>query len=853
MITSRQTCLNPGRKIPHIFSNQRRYCLLFIICLLAIPSLGLADDDHDWNVSVNFTTIHYSGLSSIMANLSWDPPPKPPYARNLYYRLLYRGAFGNLISWGNTSGSIRIYQGYVGSAQFKAILDQMLSMLHEFTIELNYSALGKDYKMSCDFTWYPPPLEAAEPEPADATVVQLPPDNSLRLYWTLGRRASTHDVYFSDSFQDVNDGTQDAFLGNMDVFPTVGTAESDYPDALIPGKTYYWRIDEVDEDGTKHKGNVWNFWTKPPIEITDPNLVCWWTFDLSEGVHVIDWSGHDHDGTISSEPVWVDGREGRAPRLMHEGDSVVCPLDRTSDWPTGTVAFWIKADALGQDAWSGVFSSYCASSAGFQIDVDGGNPGNYQLDPGALTFGAVSTDWVHLALAFENSSANLYYNGSLVESGALESPRFSQFALGINRNMSNSFSGVFDELQVYDYALTQDEIEQVMRVNPLRAWGPSPADGSVPDIGQATRLVWSPGDGARQHNIYFGSDDNSVADADVSDTSGMYRGRQSLAAYALSDALECGQSYYWRIDEVNDANDAAPSKGNVWSFTVRPEIAYRPYPSDGCRLRQQNVTLSWMPGSAGILHDVYLGTDFKQVNDADNSDTTGVYRGRQDRTNYTPEQLDRGREYSWRIDEVEADSTTIRKGNVWTFTIINFETLQYQISSSQDDGYATNENLLNLDGAYLKAGYVFYSQPPYYAVGMIFRNVEIPPKVEVVGAHLKMRSYNSQLSTTVFAAIQAEATDSAADFGAFRNIGTLNRTNASVDWDLEEPWTEDTWYTSPDISSIIQEIINRAGWSEGNSMAIIYGARNDEGGYRNISSFDRGIDYASMLEITYIP
>ena len=136
---------------------------------------------------------------------------------------------------------------------------------------------------------------------------------------------------------------------------------------------------------------------------------------------------------------------------------------------------------------------------------------------------------------------------------------------------------------------------------------------------------------------------------------------------------------------------------------------------------------------------------------------------------------------------------------------------------------------------------------------MIFRNVDIPQGAEIVSAHLKVRAYNSRLTDVVYGTIQAEAADDAAGFGGSRNIGLLAKTGTSVDWDISESWSSDTWYTSPDIAGVIQEVIDRGGWSEGNSIAIIYSTRENEGGYRNISSFDRGSDYAPILEITYIP
>ena len=74
-----------------------------------------------------------------------------------------------------------------------------------------------------------------------------------------------------------------------------------------------------------------------------------------------------------------------------------------------------------------------------------------------------------------------------------------------------------------------------------------------------------------------------------------------------------------------------------------------------------------------------------------------------------------------------------------------------------------------------------------------------------------------------------------------------------MNWDQYEPWIENTWYDSPDIAGVIQEVIDRSGWSPNNSLTIIYSTRDSEGGYRNFSSYDRGGDLAPKLEITYAP
>jgi hypothetical protein len=109
----------------------------------------------------------------------------------------------------------------------------------------------------------PPSFTRAEnPNPANGA---LHFDTWANLSWSLGDTAVTHDVYFGDNFDDVNDGTPDTFQGNQSAtFIIVGFPGFAFPGGLVPGMTYYWRIDEVEADGTtKHKGIVWSFMVPP--------------------------------------------------------------------------------------------------------------------------------------------------------------------------------------------------------------------------------------------------------------------------------------------------------------------------------------------------------------------------------------------------------------------------------------------------------------------------------------------------------------------------------------------------------------------------------------------------------------
>ena len=85
--------------------------------------------------------------------------------------------------------------------------------------------------------------KATKPGPADGDI-RL--ETWASLSWSPGGYAASHDVYFGESFNDVNDGTGETFRGSQDVgslYFVVGFSGYPYPDGLVPGTTYYWRID----------------------------------------------------------------------------------------------------------------------------------------------------------------------------------------------------------------------------------------------------------------------------------------------------------------------------------------------------------------------------------------------------------------------------------------------------------------------------------------------------------------------------------------------------------------------------------------------------------------------------------
>jgi len=108
-----------------------------------------------------------------------------------------------------------------------------------------------------------PFTKASGPSPKDGT---LHTGTWVNLAWRAGDFAVSHDIYLGDSFDDVNESLGDTFRGNQtDVFYVAGFPGFAFPDGLVPGTTYYWRIDEVNdtEPNSPWKGDVWSFSIPP--------------------------------------------------------------------------------------------------------------------------------------------------------------------------------------------------------------------------------------------------------------------------------------------------------------------------------------------------------------------------------------------------------------------------------------------------------------------------------------------------------------------------------------------------------------------------------------------------------------
>ncbi|MDT8300076.1 MAG: PA14 domain-containing protein [Sedimentisphaerales bacterium] len=289
-----------------------------------------------------------------------------------------------------------------------------------------------------------------DPDPADGAIVR---DSWVGLDWTPGDFAATHDVYLGESFNDVYAGAAGTFRGSQaEMTFTVGFPGFPYPDGLISGTTYYWRIVEVNDThpgSPWEKGPVWSF-SVAPRTAYNPNPV--------DGAELVD---------TNPELSWEPGFNAKL-RHFYFGDNY--------------------------------------------DDVDAGTGGT---DKGPMG---------HL----------IYFPGPL--------------------KLSKTYYWRVDEFD--PPSIHKGEVWSFTTQGAVA--NPNPANGAV-DVTQRPILSWSPGIYSASYQVYFGSDSATLE----------LKGSGDLG----SEGFEAGQldwntTYYWRIDEANNANADSPWTGPLWSFTT---------------------------------------------------------------------------------------------------------------------------------------------------------------------------------------------------------------------------------------------------------------------------------------------
>ncbi|MHC4726219.1 MAG: PA14 domain-containing protein, partial [Planctomycetota bacterium] len=146
-------------------------------------------------------------------------------------------------------------------------------------------------------------------------------------------------------------------------------------------------------------------------------------------------------------------------------------------------------------------------------------------------------------------------------------------------------------------------------------------------------------------------------------------------------ALEAG-SYPITVEYMQDggnANIVVSWESSLIPKQTIPSVVLSPVvratlvaPANDTVDASQNPRLSWVAATSDAKHDLYVGEDADAVGQATTA-TGNIYKGQLDAATTVVENLEAGKTYYWRVDEVIAgDPQSPIKGNVWSFTTAKY-------------------------------------------------------------------------------------------------------------------------------------------------------------------------------------
>jgi len=193
-----------------------------------------------------------------------------------------------------------------------------------------------------------------------------------------------------------------------------------------------------------------------------------WLFDEGSGDTANDSSENGNDGKLTGGPKWVAGKFGKALEFDGKGTCVETGQQLLEAVPEFTIVLWVNkgkitASRIGLVGQNDTVEMGFISPATVQIWSEGAGQGvdaNYPFSEG---------EWHHVAATGTTTSIKNYLDGELKNQGTTNVPHHGSSAFNVNiggcgifDGSGNWYTGVIDEVAVFNVALEEDDIKTIM-------------------------------------------------------------------------------------------------------------------------------------------------------------------------------------------------------------------------------------------------------------------------------------------------------------------------------------------------------------------------------------------------------
>ncbi|MHC4805631.1 MAG: discoidin domain-containing protein [Planctomycetota bacterium] len=393
--------------------------------------------------------------------------------------------------------------------------------------------------------------QATEPRPGDGQE-DVPRD--VVLSWTAGvytAPVNGHKVYFSENFNDVKDGIGGIIQSATSYAP---------PQRLDFNTTYYWRVDEVTPDLTVFEGRLLSFTTELftyPVE----NITATASSTSQAGMgpeNTINGSGLDENDLHSNEEtdMWLSSAEPLGAWIQYEFDKIH-KLHELWVWNSNQ-----RVEPLVGFGFRDVTIEYSTNGADYTTL---GTTHEFARAPGAA-------DYAHNTTIDFGGAAAKY----------------------VRLTAASNWGGIMPQ-----YGLSEVRFLHI----PVHARNPYPDSGAT-DVDVDVVLDWAAGREGVTHDVHFGDSMQAVIDSTT-----------PVATIAETSygplALDLGTTYYWRVDEVNEAETPTTWQGGLWDFTVQDHFVVDDFESyndlDPAEPESNRIFNAWLDGYGIATNGALVG------------------------------------------------------------------------------------------------------------------------------------------------------------------------------------------------------------------------------------------------------